>query len=308
MVERKGNQKQSQSLERMPAHHDDGKTKRKGVIMSDGFIYNLPFAEYRAINALNASAIKAGRTSMKHMRNAIQSGQEATSAMAKGTLIHSLLLDPDFWQNIVINDDSRNSKAYKLLADECEVQGETILKSEQSDELKAIEASVHANKDAHDLLARCKYEVTATWERGGLGMCKARFDAIADDGSYFIDIKTCSDISPRSVGSQFVNMGYDIQYGWYAFGAEVINGKRPKVYQINIETSAPHDVTVDEVYDESCVEGLRKAVEIATKYRECEQTGVFNGVRDYIARMTLPEWYKETLDMTGDIPFGSFED
>lgn len=273
--------------------------------MSDGFIYNLPFAQYRAINALNASAIKAGRTSMKHMRNAIQSEQEATSAMAKGTLIHSLLLDPNFWQNIVINDDSRNSKAYKLFVETNELM---VLKSEQSDELKAIQASVHANKSAVDLLARCKYEVTATWERGGLGSCKARFDAIADDGSYFIDLKTCSDISPCSVGSQFVNMGYDIQYGWYQFGAEVINGKRPKVYQINIETSAPYDVTVDDVYNESCAEGLRKAIEIATKYRECEQKGVFGGVRDYIARMQLPERYKETLDMTGDIPFGSFED
>ena len=92
------------------------------------------------------------------------------------------------------------------------------------------------------------------------------------------------------------------------FGAEVINGKRPKVYQINIETSAPYDVTVDEVYNEACAEGLRKAIEIATKYRECEQTGVFSGVRDYIARMTLPEWYKETLDMSGSIPFGELED
>jgi hypothetical protein len=276
--------------------------------MSDGFIYDLPFAQYRAINALNASAIKAGRTSMKHMRNAIQSEQDATSAMAKGTLIHSLLLDPNFWEKTVTNDESRNSKSYKAFEAECEIKGLIVLKSEQSQELEAIEIAVKSNKDALDLLARCKYEVTAQWERGGLGMCKARFDAIADDGSYFIDIKTCSDISPRSVGSQFVNMGYDIQYGWYQFGAEVINGKRPKVYQINIETSAPYDVTVDDVYNESCAEGLRKAIEIATKYRECEQTCVFGGVRDYIARMQLPEWYKETLDMTGDIPFGSFED
>jgi hypothetical protein len=226
--------------------------------------------------------------------------------MAKGTLIHSMLLDSMFWSNAVITDEDRRTGKFKEI--KAKYNGRPILKTEEADSLKEIKTSVMANKDAVDLLARCKYEVTATWERGGLGLCKARFDAIADDGSYFIDLKTCSDISPRSVGSQFVNMGYDIQYGWYQFGAEVINGKRPKVYQINIETSAPFDVTVDDVYNEACAEGLRKAIEIATRYRECEETGVFTGVRDYIARQTLPEWYKETLDMTGDIPFGSFED
>ena len=174
--------------------------------------------------------------------------------------------------------------------------------------VKGIQASLNDNKCALDLLAVCQYEVTATWEKGGLGLCKARFDALANDRSFFLDIKTCSDISPRSVGSQFVNMGYDIQYGWYRYGLEDITTKRAKVYQINIETSAPYDVTVDEVYSESCDEGLRKAIEIATKYRECEKVGTFNGVRDYLAKMQLPEWYKETLDMSGEIPFGNFED
>ena len=269
-------------------------------------IFDLPFSQYRAIPALNASAIKAGRTSMKHMRNAIQSEQEATSAMAKGTLIHDLLLNPMFWSNSVITDENRNSKAFKEIA--IQYEGRPILKNEQADELRTIEASVQANKCALDLLSVCRYEVTATWEKGGLGLCKARFDALSNDRSFFIDVKTCSDISPRSVGSQFVNMGYDIQYGWYRYGLEDITTKRAKVYQINIETSAPYDVTVDEVYSESCDEGLRKAIEIATKYRECEKVGTFNGVRDYLAKMQLPEWYKETLDMSGEIPFGNFED
>jgi hypothetical protein len=103
-------------------------------------------------------------------------------------------------------------------------------------------------------------------------------------------------------------MGYDIQYGWYRSGNEAINGKRATVYQFNIETSAPYDFTIDKVYPESCDLGLSKAVEIATKYRECERSGEFNGVRSHISMMELPEWYKERLDLSGSIPFGDFKD
>lgn len=271
-----------------------------------GLTYNLPFDQYARLHGLSASAIKAGRTSMKHMRHAITCGSEPSGAMAKGTLIHALFFDPVFWFNVIVTDEHRSSNAFKAIASANE--GKHILKSEQAEELREIEASLKSNKDAVDLLSRCKFEVTAQWERGGLGECKARFDALADDGSFFIDLKTCSDISPRAVGSQFVSMGYDIQYGWYRFGNQDITGKTARVYQINLETSAPYDCTVDEVYSESCEEGLRKAIDIATRYRECERLGVYTGVRDYIAKMTLPEWYKEQLDLSADIPFGEFED
>jgi hypothetical protein len=100
-------------------------------------------------------------------------------------------------------------------------------------------------------------------------------------------------------------MGYDIQYGWYRDGNERLNGKRATVYQINIETSAPYDVTVDKVYPESCDLGLSKAVEIATKYRDCERSGEFGGVRSYIAKMQLPQYYIEQLDLSGDMEFGN---
>jgi hypothetical protein len=211
-----------------------------------------------------------------------------------------------FWSNAIVTDESRNSNAFKAIA--AKYDGRPILKNEQAEELRAIERSVKGNKDASDLLARCQYEVTAQWVRSDCGACKARFDALATDHAFFIDLKTCSDISPRAVGSQFVNMGYDIQYGWYRDGLENITGKRAKVYQVNIETSTPYDVTVDEVYPEACDNGLQQAIEIATRYRECERSGVFPGVRGYIAKMELPEWYKERLDLSAVIPFGELED
>lgn len=267
--------------------------------------YNLPFDQYRAIPALNASAIKAGRTSMKHMRHAITCESEPSSAMAKGTLIHAMMFEPNFWQNVVVTDENRNSKAFKEFALANEYK--TILKSEQVEELRAINRSILDNQDIVNLLARCKFEVAAEWTRDGIGPCKCRFDALADDHSFFMDLKTCSAIEPRSVGSQFVSLGYDIQYGWYADGLRHIANKRAKVYQINVETSAPYDVTIDEVYTEACTEGLETALDIALRYRECERQGVYPGVRSYIAKMELPTWYMERLDLSADIPFGEIE-
>jgi hypothetical protein len=225
--------------------------------------------------------------------------------MAKGTLIHSLFLDKDFWANVIINDDNRNSKAFKECQQFADTKGITLMKSEQAHELKCIEYSLKQNGQAVKLLNGCQFELSAQWEHPSIGQCKCRFDALATDGSYFIDLKTCSDIDPQSVGRQFVNMGYDIQYGWYRSGNEAINGKRATVYQFNIETSAPYDFTIDKVYPESCELGLSKAVEIATKYRECERLGEFNGVRSYVSKMVLPQYYIDQLDLSGDMEFGN---
>jgi hypothetical protein len=271
----------------------------------DGLTHNLPFAQYRAIPALNASAIKEGRTSMKHMRKEVLKGGNDTEAKKRGTLVHSALFDPSFWNSVLINDDHRNSNKYEAFC--LANPTATILKTSQREDLLESVASVLASKDAVDLLARCQYEVSAVWQRGGLGACKARFDALANDGTFFIDLKTCSSIEPRAVGAQFVSLGYDIQYGWYRFGNESINGKRAKVYQFNLEIASPYDFTIDEVYSESCDEGLSKAIDIATRYRECEKLGVYPGVRGYIAKMELPEWYKERLDLSADLPFGDLD-
>lgn len=267
-----------------------------------GLTYNLHFAQYASLHGLSASAIKAGRTSMKHMRQAIVGHSEPSSAMMKGTLIHSLFFDDAFWQKTMVTDENRNSKAFKEMA--TIFHSHTILKTEQADELRSIESSVRSNKDACDLLSRCKFEVSAQWERQDVGQCKCRFDALADDGSFFIDLKTCSDIAPQAVGRQFCNMGYDIQYGWYQNGNQAINSKVAKVYQFNLETSVPYDFTIDEVLPASCDKGFEKAIDIATRYRDCERAGLFTGVRDYIAMMQLPQNYIDQLDLSGDIPLG----
>jgi hypothetical protein len=226
--------------------------------------------------------------------------------MAKGTLIHIALLEPERLKDAVITDAKKNTKKYKQIA--LENKGRLIVKKSDYEKIKGIKESFYANSQAQDLMNGCQFELSAQWEHPTIGQCKARFDALATDGSYFIDLKTCSDIDPQSVGRQFVNMGYDIQYGWYRSGNEAINGKRATVYQFNIETSAPYDFTIDKVYPESCELGLSKAVEIATKYRDCERSGEFGGVRSHISMMQLPEWYKEQLDLSGDIPFGQFND
>jgi hypothetical protein len=78
MVRRKGNQKQSQSLERVSAYHDDGKTKRKGVeSMKNGKAnhgsgktqFNRMKAKGQSWTDLRDKAIKAGQFKIKERTN-----------------------------------------------------------------------------------------------------------------------------------------------------------------------------------------------------------------------------------------------
>ena len=78
-------------------------------------VTNEQFEDYAGAGGINASAIKQGRTGMKHMRLAMTGGvKDDTPAMRMGRLIHAAVLEPDvFNQNaVVFEGKTRRGKAW----------------------------------------------------------------------------------------------------------------------------------------------------------------------------------------------------
>jgi hypothetical protein len=176
-----------------------------------------------------------------------------------------------------------------------------ILKPAEKEHVDSIAQSVLANRDAQFFLtASTERELSVSWDDPAhYGRAKARVDAYG--GGVLVDLKTTSKIEPRQFASQVVQLGIDLQLGWYRQGLTANNCVVNRVVIIAVEQAAPHDVVVYEVPAHILDKGYDAASEIATRYRCCEACGSFPGVADGVQVLELPEWAKgeAVVDMEG---------
>jgi hypothetical protein len=250
----------------------------------------MSFAEYRAILAINASALKQGRISMLHMRHEMtRADDDPTDAMSLGTLLHAAILEPDTLPHrfAVWDGGARRGKDWELFKSS-NAERNIVTADWMALAVKAS-SRVWANDRARGLLDGATVEKPVLWTHPQCGACKARLDGIARDGRLF-DIKTCRQIGAFS--RQFASLGYDIQCGWYADGWKRSTGQARDMWLIVVETVAPYDVACWRVPAIAMQRGLELAVEIGTEYRACKANGVYPGVQGADdTDMPLPEWY-----------------
>jgi hypothetical protein len=259
-------------------------------------VADMPFDEYKVAEGINASAIKAGRTSMLHMHHYINKPEsETTPAMEWGSLAHLAVLEPDRLSDEVVTwDASKRTKAYKEF--KAENEGKYILSREELSDLEAMIEAVHAHPEAGTILHDTQKEVSLFWENN-CGKCKARIDAL--DSSLICDLKTTSAIHPAKFQSQAWSLGYFEQMGWYAAGFESEFGHMPDAYIIALESKAPFDVVVFELSGSALKYGRQEAEKVAKLYQITEKTGcAFEGCCDQIQTLNVPEWV-ETDASTG---------
>lgn len=219
--------------------------------------------KYRNFRGINATAIKAGATSMRAMRWAMENESRPSRSMAVGTLVHEIVL-----------------------------LNRTIDASQQT-EIDAVMCaeSVIGNADALRLLKGAfGHEVELYWHNESCGDCKARLDAVAPD--YFIDLKTSADVDARSVGNAIARYRYDLQIGWYALACE-----RKAAFLIFAQNRAPFDVSVWSIPETMLYRWAVEATKIAARYRECEKANNWPGVSPDVREVQLPAWFAEAQDV-----------
>jgi len=268
--------------------------------MSDG-ITNLTRAEYDDIRAINATAIDAGRVSMAHMRLTVDGpGKADTAGMKWGRQLHLAVLEPEMffagvkvWQGYEKKDGtistSKNSNAYKEF---CEgVDEDMLITQEQLAKLNAISSAVHADKDAHDLIATTQHEITMLWE-GDYGKAKARTDMLgtARSGGVIADYKTTKRIVKEAFFRTGYNLGYHVKMGWYAHGYRILTGHTPQVWIIAQEQDAPYTTVVYTVPSVVLQKGEEEAIEVAKAWHVAELTKHYPGPYEGVQEYALPSW------------------
>lgn len=253
--------------------------------------------EYLRLDGISATAIKAGAKSMLHMRHAIQRGRKPTMAMTTGTLTHAAILDPTALLRLaaVWDGGARRGNDYTLFV--ADNPGKIIVKPEELETVKGMMDAVRANPVAAKLLDGCECETTVTWTGAKYGQAKCRPDAYKR--GTLIDLKTVANIDRRAVERQGLNLGYDIQMGWYGHGIAQVHGDdvAGSTWLLYVESSPPFDVYPLKCGFDVIERGEKTAVRIAEQYRACEQAGVFPGVATGHDVWSLPDWaLQESLE------------
>lgn len=289
--------------------------------MKPGIYYGMSFEEYRRIDAINASAIKEGLTSMKHMRAYLSGdGKKDTPDMAFGRAAHCAILEPERFASEYLT--STQCQAKKKDGNQCGNSGRyrspegkwycgtTGHAPSGSDEpgqyLTQTDYASITNLIAElgeiDLLKYLRndsrQEVVVVAEFHGFKI-KCRLDALSGDRLVIPDFKKVqrgkSDIeSFRKTATSF---RYHIQAFLYSHAIAQHTGAMPRFLFIFGEDSTPNCVNATWADEDDIRIGRKDCIRVLDDWRRCESEGKYNGTfLGTIQHGCLTGWYKDQAD------------
>lgn len=261
--------------------------------------------EYVALDAMNGSTLAHGKRSMRHLKHAIDSGFEPTPPMMLGTATHALLLEPEAFESRFVvmppfHEDAENMRAaknksetdedrrttskatryYKTKAAEfyrdAEHDGLDVVTQDQYNLALAMIKSIRSKRSAELWLSdsASRFEVTVFGQIEGVRM-KGRLDVLHP--SAIVDIKTAADCRPMPFGKSAWNLHYPMKQAIHRELTRQMVGFNPDVYYVPVESSAPHDVNVQEVPEAVLDQELEEARRLLRDYKDCLHFGTWPG-------------------------------
>lgn len=220
---------------------------------------------------------------------------EPTPAMLAGTLTHTLLLQPElFQQKYVVRPewvDGRKKDGKEWL----EMNSDRIcIKEEQMLVAEGQVASIKRKPSIAALFEGAAYELPMFWTDPDTGvLCKIKPDAAksAGGGVVLTDLKTTSDASPDGFAKSVGNFGYHIQNAFYSEGYQAVTGV-PVIGFVFVAVSNeyPYDCAAYMLDDAALINGAQKIRRALGIYAECSAEGRWPGLSDEIQTLSLPPW------------------
>lgn len=189
---------------------------------------------------------------------------EPTPAMALGSLVHLLALEPGLVESRIaippaVSRRSNAGKEEHAAFAEANA-GKLIVSQDDVDLAKKIVAGIRRNEAANLILDREGHcEQSIRWkDHTGLPM-KARMDKILLPPAKIIaDIKTAIDITPAGFGKAMANFGYHRQAALYQDGARAVFGEDFAFVFIVVGKEEPFECACYIVDDDALAQGRRE--------------------------------------------------
>ena len=233
---------------------------------------------------LSYSALKQFDISPNHLLAYWNRDIEPSAAQIKGTLIHTLTLEADKFdeQYAIFEGKVKRGKAYDEFVESNE--GKKIISVNDYNEASLVKAAVWENESVKELFNNTNStEELIRWRNSG-GMYKGFVDGIGDD--FIFDLKTCASSEPVKFTNDCFKYGYAMQ------GAMYLNATGKKDYYIiAVENKLPFNVTLFKMSDELLAYGLSEFERIVANYNAWDGEPV--GYSDIVLPLGFPAWYNK---------------
>jgi len=271
-------------------------------------VKDMPDAEYFASKAVSNSLLSRMKPTPANCREYMDNPPEPTPAMRFGSALHSLVLEPEIFQQRYVREPdlkkptSAQLKAknpsdatVKLIAAwnafEDSYAGCETVSATDWEKLHLMRHSLFDNKAARSVLKEGEKELSLFWkdDQSNVDM-KCRIDNFYN--GYVIDLKTTTDASPDAFGKSIANFGYHRQAAIYSDGVRACMHEEPKGFIfVAVEKTAPF-LTATYILDADSLEaGHREYRKLLGQYACCIESNSWIGYPERVQELSLPHWY-----------------
>ena len=267
--------------------------------MKDGLYPNMANDEYHATDALSRSDIMKFRKTAHHFNMRHLTPFKETEAMALGSLVHTLVLEPHLVQKDYYFGEKfdRRTKAGKLgHAQQVELSENKILVlPEQAQEAEAMASEIFDNKKAANLFDGCIMEESIFWTHEATGLkLKSRPDArkiINEKQSIIVDLKTTKDASEHKFKWSCVDYGYYWQAATLKLALESIGQEMTQFIIVCVENSAPYVTAIYVMEQDAINQAVADLERWYLAIAECYKTNEWPGYG--VASLGMPKYMIE---------------
>ena len=251
--------------------------------------HDMPAADYHAHASLNASTLKAvARHPLAKVRYDLDHRTGYNPAFSLGTAAHSLILEQDASDIVLIDFPDYRTKEARISRDAALAAGKTPLLPHEHDQVRAMRDAVMAHPDAGPLLTGHQAEVSVFADVYGQP-CKARLDAWHEDRSLIVDLKTTQDADPAAFDRTAIQWGYHLQQAHYQDVMEAETGARPRFLFVLVEKAEPFLVSVVELAQDFVDLGREMNHEAADTWARAVKDNHWPGYEG-VSTVLMPTW------------------
>lgn len=278
--------------------------------MDPGFYFDMPADQYHADpcpgSSLSASVAKvllektpAHAKDMHPRLTPPDEENDPTAAMDTGSAAHALMLH-DAASFAVIDAADWRTKAAQAARDEARAAGKIPM---LIDRFETVAKMVAAGRDqlgqhpeARQAFAASEgaSEVTMVWQDGPADApiwCRARIDWLPNAGPVVYDYKTTGSAAPRDWERQMVNLGHDVQAGFYCRGLRKLGWHAaPRMRFVVQETARPYALSVHQIDPHWMAMAERKADRAIQIWAHCLHSGRWPGYAGAVYHHEAPPY------------------
>ena len=247
---------------------------------------DMPAEKYHAVDALSKSMMSKILKSPAHYRAALEEHQEPTKSMQMGTAIHTAVLEPQLYSQVVavvppdIDGRTKEGKQWK------EAHKSRIHLTHAEDiDVQGVANSVrrHPFWDIVRLGHKIEASVFAQDEETGIAL-KARPDLWIESHT-LIDIKTTDDASPEAFLRTIASFGYHIQAAHYL----MMTGADNFIF-VAVERKAPYAIGIYKLDDEWLQAGENLRCKAISTLHECRALDSWPAYPTAVQTLSCPKW------------------